>query len=251
MPHVAAIYRYPVKGLSPEPLDSVTLTPGETLPYDRAYAIENGPSGFDPGDPRTLPKIFYLMLLRNESLAALQTRFDEATSTLTIRHDGATVAEGNLGTPEGRGEIEKFFARYSANDLRGPPRILHAPGFSFSDVAKKVVSLINLESARTLGREIGAEVSPLRFRGNLHVEGMDAWDEFALATRTFAIGSVTFEGVKRIERCAATNVDPVTAKRDLTIPVSLLRAYGHTDCGVYLRVVTGGTIAVGDKLAIG
>jgi uncharacterized protein YcbX len=249
MPHVAAIYRYPVKGLSPEPLDAVTLSPGETLPYDRAYAIENGPSGFDPDAPKTLPKILYLMLMRNESLAALHTRYDEATSTLTIRHNGAVVAEGNLATDEGRRAIEAFFATYSAADLRGAPRILHAPGFSFSDVSQKVVSLINLESARTLGREINADVNPLRFRGNLHIEGMDAWDELALVGRTIAIGGVTFEGVKRIERCAATNVDPVTAKRDLTIPVSLQRLYGHSDCGAYLRVVQGGTISVGDALS--
>jgi uncharacterized protein YcbX len=252
MPHVAAIYRYPVKGLSPEPLQSVTLTPGETIPYDRAYAIENGPSGFDDTAPKTLPKILYLMLMRNESLAALQTRYDETTSTLAIRRNGTLAVEGNLATPEGRRAIEAFFDAYSANDLRGPAKVLPAPpGFSFSDVARKVVSLINLESARTLGREIGADVNPLRFRGNLHVEGMEAWDEFALVGRQLTIGGVTFEGVKRIERCAATNVDPVTAKRDLTIPVSLLRAYGHTDCGVYLTVVAGGTIAVGDELRPG
>jgi uncharacterized protein YcbX len=248
MPHVAAIYRYPVKGLSPEPLDSVTLKPGETLPYDRAYAIENGPSGFDAAAPRTLPKILYLMLMRNESLAALRTRYDESTSTLTIRQDGKVVAEGNLDTADGRRAIEAFFATYSAADLRGPPRILHAPGFSFSDVASKVVSLINLESARTLGRKIGADVNPLRFRGNLHVEGMDAWDEFALVGQRLTIGNVTFEGVKRIERCAATNVDPVTARRDLKIPASLQRIYGHADCGAYLRVVEGGKISVGDEL---
>jgi uncharacterized protein YcbX len=248
MPHVAAIYRYPVKGLSPEPLDSIALKPGETIPYDRAYAIENGPSGFDLAAPKTLPKILYLMLMRNESLAALQTRFDETTATLTIRQNGVIAIEGDLSTEDGRRAIEAFFAEYAAADLRGPPRILHAPGFSFSDVASKVVSLINLESARTLGREIGAEVNPLRFRGNLHVEGMDAWDEFALVGQRLAIGSVTFEGVKRIERCAATNVDPVTARRDLRIPASLQRIYGHADCGTYLRVVEGGTISVGDEL---
>ncbi|HVY20533.1 MAG TPA: MOSC domain-containing protein [Bauldia sp.] len=250
MPHVAAIYRYPVKGLSPEPLETAFLSAGETIPYDRAFAIENGPSPFDPAEPRTLPKIMFLMLMRNESLAALQTHFDDATSTLTIRQNGAVVAEGNLATPEGRRAIETFFDAYSAKDLRGPAKVLPAPpGFSFSDVAKKVVSLINLETVRAVGREIGADVHPLRFRGNLHVEGMAAWDEFALVGRTVTIGGVTFEGVKRIERCAATNVDPLSARRDLTIPVSLMRAYGHADCGVYLRVVSGGPIAIGDQLA--
>jgi uncharacterized protein YcbX len=251
MPRIDAIYRYPVKGLSPEPLASVTLAAGETIPYDRAYAIENGPSGFDPAAPKTLPKILFLMLMRNETLAALDTHFDDATSMLTIRRAGAIAVEGNLASAEGRRAIEAFFDDYSADDLRGPATILHAPGFSFSDTPKKVLSLINLETVRTIGREMGAEVHPLRFRGNLHVEGMAAWDELALVGRMVAVGDVTFEVTKRIERCAATNVDPLTARRDLTIPVSLQRAYGHADCGVYLRVVAGGSIRVGDQITVG
>jgi uncharacterized protein YcbX len=251
MPRIDAIYRYPVKGLSPEPLASVTLAAGETIPYDRAYAIENGPSGFDPAAPKTLPKILFLMLMRNETLAALDTHFDDATSMLTIRRAGVIAVEGNLASAEGRRAIEAFFDDYSADDLRGPATILHAPGFSFSDTPKKVLSLINLETVRTIGREMGAEVHPLRFRGNLHVEGMAAWDELALVGRMVAVGDVTFEVTKRIERCAATNVDPLTARRDLTIPVSLQRAYGHADCGVYLRVVAGGSIRVGDQITVG
>ena len=68
---VDSIYRYPVKGLTPEKMDSVTLAPGETLPFDRAFAIENGPGRFDPANPRHLPKITFLMLMRDERLATL------------------------------------------------------------------------------------------------------------------------------------------------------------------------------------
>ena len=87
-PKVNAIYRYPVKGLSPEPLASTTLMPGETVPGDRLYAIENGPSGFDPEAPRHQPKTRYLMLMRNERLATLRTRFDHASHALTVESDG-------------------------------------------------------------------------------------------------------------------------------------------------------------------
>ena len=67
------LYRYPVKGLTPEPLQSVVLTPGETLPFYCAYAIENGPGRFDPQAPRHLPKITFLMLLRHDHLVTLQS----------------------------------------------------------------------------------------------------------------------------------------------------------------------------------
>ena len=72
--HIAALYRHPVKGFTPERLDQAQLTVGGPFPCDRLYAVENGPSGFDPAEPVHQPKIKYLMLMRNESLARLKTR---------------------------------------------------------------------------------------------------------------------------------------------------------------------------------
>lgn len=254
MPHVtariAALYRYPVKGLTPEPLDRVRLDPGETFPNDRAYAIENGPSGFDPAAPRHLPKANFLMLMRNERLAGLDARFDDATATLTIRQEGQAVVEATLATEAGRRAIEAFFDDFAREELRGPAKVLHVAGFSFSDVAAKVVSLINIESVRDLGMRLGTAVNPLRFRGNILVEGLAAWAELDLAGKRVVAGNVVFEGVDRIVRCAATNVNPVTAERDLSIPRSLLELYGHGDCGAYLRVVEGGELRVGDRIAV-
>jgi uncharacterized protein YcbX len=66
---IQAIYRYPVKGLSPEPLTRTELSPAKTVPFDRHYAIENGPSGFEATEPRYLPKQRFLMLMRNARLA--------------------------------------------------------------------------------------------------------------------------------------------------------------------------------------
>jgi uncharacterized protein YcbX len=254
MPHpikVNAIYRYPVKGLSPEPLERVRLAVGETVPGDRLYAIENGPSGFDPAAPQHQPKMHYLMLMRNERLATLQTHFDQASHMLTIVHGGREVARGDLRTPAGRSTIEAFLAVFCADDLRGPPKVLHAPGYSFSDVARKVVSIINLASIAALETVVGTPVHPLRFRANLYVDGWPAWREFDLIDQEIAIGpSARLRIVKRIVRCAATNVDPDTGIRDLAIPDTLRRSFGHADCGVYGEVVSGGEIAVGDEMRI-
>src|SRR5215475_9031365 len=102
------IYRYPVKGLSAELLERASLTAGQTIPGDRQYAVENGPIGFDPAAPAYFPKSRFLMLMRNERLARLDARFDEATDTLELR-DGDETVRGDLGTPEGRQRIEAFF----------------------------------------------------------------------------------------------------------------------------------------------
>ncbi|MGE3992362.1 MOSC domain-containing protein [Pseudorhodoplanes sp.] len=247
---IQSIYHYPVKGLSPEILDAVTLAAGHPLPADRLYAIENGPSGFDPSAPRYFPKQRFLMLMRNERLAALDTHYDEASHTLTVRLNGAEAARGDLRTADGRTAIEGFFARYSADELRGPPKVLHGEGHSFSDVAARVVSIINLASVAAVESAVGAPVDPLRFRGNLHVDGWPAWEEFDLLGRTLSIGDARLQVVKRIVRCAATNVEPRTGIRDLEIPKTLMRAFDHMDCGVYAEVTAGGTIAAGDAIRV-
>jgi uncharacterized protein len=247
--HIHAIYRYPVKGLSPEPLSATTLAIGETVPADRLYAIENGPSGFDSSAPTYLPKQHFLMLMRNERLASLDSRFDETEHLLSIRHDGCEVAKGDLRTAVGRDTIETFFAAFCADELRGPPKILHARNHSFSDVARKVVSIVNLASVAAVEAAIGSPVDPLRFRANIYIDGWPAWHEFDLLDREVQIGGDTrLKIVKRIVRCAATCVEPGTGIRDLAIPETLFRSFGHGDCGVYGHVVGAGPIAVGDAV---
>jgi uncharacterized protein YcbX len=246
---IASLYRYPVKGLSPQPLPRVVLEVGQTFPADRRYAIENGPSGFDPAAPEWMPKSYFLMLMRNERLAGLQTHFEDRTNLLTIGKDGRVAARGDLETAEGRAAIEQFFTANFASDLKGPPKVLSGSGHSFSDVARKVVSIINLGSVAAIEGVLHRPVHPLRFRANLYVSGWPAWQEFELLDRTLAIGNVRLKVVKRIVRCAAVNVDPESAARDSDIPHTLMRRFGHADCGVYAEVIAGGAIDVGDAIA--
>ena len=248
---IHSIYRYPVKGLSPEALPRIALAPGETVPGDRLYAIENGPSGFDPSAPAYLSKQHFLMLMENERLAALRTAFDQASHVLRIQDGESEAARGDLRTDHGRAGIENFFATSFADELQGAPKILHADGHSFSDVASKVVSIINLTSVAALEDIVDATVNPLRFRGNVYVTGWPAWSELDLVGKEVGIGAhARFKVVKRIVRCAATNVDPLTGIRDLNIPKALMRALGHSDCGIYAEVIAAGEIAAGNEIGI-
>jgi len=111
---IQSIYRYPVKGFTPEPLSGTELAVGQTLPADRRYAVENGPTGFNPAAPAYFPKIRFLMLMKNERLAQLRTHYDDATHVLTVRSDGREVARGDLTTPAGRRAIEDFMAVFCA-----------------------------------------------------------------------------------------------------------------------------------------
>ncbi|RTL60511.1 MAG: MOSC domain-containing protein [Hyphomicrobiales bacterium] len=250
LPRIIRLYRYPVKGLSPEALPWADLVAGGTMPADRRFAIENGPGRFDPDAPKHLPKIVFLMLMRNERLASLKTRYDDATETLTIERDGRKVAGGQLTSKLGRQLLEQFFAAYMKDDLRGPPRIVEAPGHSFSDVAAKCVHIVNLASLREVERVAGRTVDPLRFRPNVIVDGIPPWSEFKWLDSEIGLGPVRAQVWARTRRCDATNVDPATAARDMSLPALLERTWGHADFGVYASVVDGGRLSVGDALAV-
>src|SRR5258708_3669448 len=246
---VAACERSPATGVPRAPPRGVALGVGHMIAAARRYAIENGPSGFDAAAPVWMPKSCFLMLMRDERLAGLQTHFQDNTHLLTIRENGKVVARGDLETAEGRAAIEAFFAANFALELKGPPKIISGGGHSFSDAARKVVSIINLGSVAAIENMIGLPIHPLRFRANLYISGWPAWHEFELLDQTLAIGDIRLKVVKRIVRCAATNVDPETAARDLDIPHTLMRRVGHAECGVYAEVTAGGAISVGDTIA--
>jgi uncharacterized protein YcbX len=248
---VSSLYRYPLKGFSPERLSRVVLEAGAYFPGDRMFAVENGPAGFDAASPMHQPKIKFLMLMRNGEIARLETRYHNDTGQLSICHEGREVVRGDLGTEAGRQAIAAFLAGHvSPEQLRGPLRVLVAPqGFRFTDSRDGFVSLINLASVAALDEQLGAPVDPLRFRGNIMVEGLAPWQEFDLVGQVFeAASGLKLRISKRIDRCAATAVDPQTGIRDLPVVKTLMSAYGHVDCGVYAEIIAGGTLAEGHRL---
>lgn len=247
---VNSLYRYPVKGLSAERLQTVQLGQGMTFPADRLYALENGPSGFDPAAPTWQPKIKFLCLMRNAKIATLSTSYDDASGKLRVIREGEELLNASLNSAEGRAAVESFFQKFMGSEARGPVRLLTSSGHSFSDVAKKVVSIINLESVRSLEKSIGKRVNPLRFRGNVHIEGLSAWSETGLVGKTIEIGPVKLKGVKMIQRCAATEVNPETAQRDIDVTDALYRLTGEEDCGIYAEVIAPGSISEGDPFIV-
>ncbi|MGI9421648.1 MAG: MOSC domain-containing protein [Hyphomicrobiaceae bacterium] len=247
---VQTICRYPVKGLSPEFLETVACKSGETLPYDRVYAIENGPSRFDPQNPKHLPKTSFLMLMRDERLATLETRFDAVSQTLTVLRGGKQVATGRLDEPTGRRIIEQFYSAYMNFSLRGAPKLVSAVGHSFSDMPAKCVHIINLETIRDLERSTGKSIDPLRFRANIYVDGMEPWSEFGWIDRSLSIGDAGFTVFARTKRCDATNVNPRKGVRDMNLPTLIQRNWGHSDFGIYAKVSSDGQIRTGDSITV-
>ena len=248
---VSSLYRYPVKGLSAEPIDWVELTQGDFFPYDRLYALENGPSGFHPDAPEHQPKIKFLMLMKNASLAGLKTQYEERESILSILHQGKIMVKESLASAPGRREIENFLTHYLGQEIRGPVRILKAPeGFRFTDSKSGFVSLVNLASVRAIEAAASAHIDPLRFRANIYIDSAAPWDETAWPGSRLIIGAAMLEVLKMTDRCAATGVEPASGIRDMDLVQTIRGAFGHIDCGVYARVISTGRIARGDTLSV-
>jgi uncharacterized protein YcbX len=260
-PKIASIYRYPVKGLSAEPLELVTLAPGECLPHDRRFAIALPTTRFDPARPEWLSKTHFVMLMRDEKLAQLHTSFAAPSGELTIRHvgegAGAIVLRACITEPRGCQEVCEFLANFMGPAVEGPLRIVEAPGHAFADARKKpnattdkYVSLINLASIAGLEEIVGAPADPLRFRANIYLEGAPAWSELGWIGSDIALGGARLRVIAAITRCAATQVNPANALRDLDIVGALQRGFGHNVMGVYAEVIAGAEIRVGDQLAV-
>lgn len=250
MATITHLYRYPFKGLSPEALQRVSLQAGEPIALDRCFALAHGTTEFDPKAPQHMAKTNFLMLMKNERLAALSTVYDHSSGVLHIYRDKKELISADLEEPEGRQAIESFFAEYLGEEVRGTPKLVQAAGHMFSDVDAKVLSCINLASMRELEKTLGTEVDHLRFRANVYFDGVPPWTELDWVGQELTLGTAKVRGFKVIKRCAATNVNPETAERDLEIPQSLFNNYGHPNLGIYVQVVSDGEVAVNDELVV-
>lgn len=248
---VTAIYRYPVKGFTPEPLEAIAVAPGKGLPNDRIYAVENGPSGFDEAEPKTVPKTRYTVLMNMPRVAAARTRLDDASGVMTASAEGAGEFSGKLAEAEGREGFAAWLAGVLGEDAGGPLKVLRTHSeFRFTDSSRGQISIVNLASVRDLSQRMGVELDPLRFRGNFHVEGWPAWIENEWVGQRLRVGDAQMDVVKRIQRCLATHVNPATAERDADVCRSLFDNYGHVDCGIYLQAATPATVKVGDVASL-
>lgn len=246
---VRSIWRHPIKGFTPEPLEQVELTAGRHLPFDRLYAVEDGPSGFDPQAPGHISKQKFAVLAKIAEVARVRTHFDDATATLGAEAPGHAPFSGDLALEDGRQAFAAWLTAVLGDRACGPLRVLPAPDtHRFMDDVEGFVSIVNLASIRALEAAMDRRIDPRRFRANLYVEGWPAWSENAMAGGALRVGDVELKVAKSIKRCVATHVDPDSGERDIDVVRGLFDAFGHMFCGIYASVVQGGRVARGDRV---
>jgi GntR family transcriptional regulator/MocR family aminotransferase len=247
LPFVTALYQYPVKGLSPQPLRSVMVETGGPFPFDRVFALARPGTAVTPEAPNWAKKGLFVMLMLDEGLAAVRTCLDRESLLLTAHDGSGEVLRADMTTEAGRTEVEQFFHKLVPT-LKASPVLVQSPSGHFMDKPDNVISLINLATIRSLEAQWGVSIDPLRFRANIYIDGVEPWAEFDWVGADLRVGPAMFRVDRRNGRCGATNVNPATGRRDMDIPGSLRRAFGHKDIGVYLIARSSSKLAVGDTV---
>jgi uncharacterized protein YcbX len=261
MPRVAALYRYPVKGFTPEAADTLTVLESGRIAGDRALAFRFGDS--------TLPetawsrKDAFTVLMNTPGLARLTLRLDHHALRLSIHLDGGLLVEDGLDEA-GRGRlceaIESFVLTLPENPLAAHPerRPLRLIGDGvtprYQDSQQGQITLHGRESLASVAQALRQpQLDELRFRSNISVEGLDAWGEQDWIGRNVRIGAVQFEVLRPKVRCLATHANPQTGQRDLPVMQTLVRAFQQQQPTFAVALTTagrGGDIHVGDTVTV-
>ncbi|MEM1232905.1 MAG: MOSC domain-containing protein [Pseudomonadota bacterium] len=247
---LADIFRHPIKAHGSERLTDVTLALNATLPWDRVWAIAHSNS---KADGRTWARCGnFTRGAHIPTLMAIRSTFDDASGQITLTHPDRPAISVN---PDRDGDaIIEWVSPIIPSETRQPERVIRAAsareGQGLTDNPAPFLSLLNHASLRALGQKAGRQLSMLRFRGNLWVDGAAPWEEFDWVGKDIRIGSATLRVEERIDRCLATTANPETGRRDTPVLDILEEGWGHIDFGVFARVTSGGTVNVGDPVEV-
>ena len=258
---VAALYRYPLKGFTPEQRAAIDVRPDGRVAGDRVlnFRFADAPVA----DDEWCRKTHGVVLANTPGLAPLAVRFDEQSQRLRIALGDAVLADEGLDAG-GRERLVAALTRYvgtlAENPLQGHPERLPLKLVGdgtiprYQDKAAGHVTLHGRGSLASAGAALGdAGLSELRFRSNIAIEGVEPWAELSWIGRRLSIGSVLFDVVEPKTRCLATHANPLTGERDLRVMQTLVNAFGQREPTFGVALSTrgpGGTIAVGDPVTL-
>lgn len=243
MVRLAQIWRHPVKSHGHEALSQVSLTAGQTLPWDRTWAVAHEASKADGS--AWVRCANFSRGSKAPGLMAISARLDEETSTVTLTHPDLPMLTVR---PDEEGARLIDWARpIMPADRAASARVIRVPGRGMTDSAFPSVSIGNLATHRAIEQKLGQTLDVRRWRINLWLDGLEPWQEFDSIGQEIRIGNVGLRVREPITRCLATTANPDTGIRDADT-LGTLKTWGHTDMGIYAEVSASGKIAIGDSL---
>lgn len=261
MPQVVALYRYPVKGFTAEPCEVVDVLDEGRIAGDRVLGIRFANSG--AMDDAWSKKYEFIALVNTPGIARLQLRFDHKALRLCISFEGTVLVNEALdekGRKKIAAAIENYVLKLDENPLSSHPERLPlrlvgngvTPRYQDNEAGQ--ITLHGRASLAAVGAAVGDnDLSELRFRSNIVIDGLEAWEEQSWVGRKVRIGQVNFDVVMPKTRCLATQANPNSGKRDLSILKTLTSAFSQEKPTFAIAMVSsgaGGQIQVGDKVSL-
>lgn len=244
---LAHIFRHPIKAHGREEMDSVQVTAGRCLPFDRHWAVAHEAARLVSG---WNPCVNFSRGARTPALQAIQAQFDEASGRLRLTHPALAPLDFAPADPSGAERFIAWLQPLTDPGRAAQPAQLVTAGRGMTDTDFESISVLNLASNRVLGKRIGRDLGLDRWRGNLWIDGLVAWEEFDLVGKELRIGEARLKIVEPIGRCRATMVNCSTGRIDVDTLGALEDAYDHTNFGVYAIVTEGGVLRTGDMVEL-
>ena len=241
---LAQIWRHPIKSHGRERIHSVALAAMKTMPWDRRWAVAHEAAKTNGSDWAEC--VNFSRGSKVSELMAISATADEAAGTVTLEHPRNGTLTLNPDT-----EADAFLAWVKPlmpENRAQSAQIVRVPDRGMTDTPYPSISLLSFNSLADLGRAMDADVSMMRFRGNLWLDGFEPWEEFGWVGRELRIGTAEFTITAPIKRCRATTANPETGQYDLNTLATLNGTFGHQDFGVYATVSKGGLITETDEV---
>ncbi len=248
MAQIAQIWRHPIKSHGREALAKVELTAGQCLPHDRHWAVAHDAAKL-PEDGGWAPCNHFSRGAKAPLLQALQSSFDEASNTITLTHPRQPGLTFNPDRKEDQDRFISWVKPLCPPDRALPDRVV-AAGRGMTDTDFPSISLISMASHTALETQLGRKISALRWRGNILMAGLSAWEERGWIGKRIRLGGAVLEVREHIVRCLATTASTRTGERDAETLRALQEGWGHKEMGVYAEVIEPGQIVVDDKIEV-
>ena len=240
------IYRHPIKAHGREALASVVLSAGACLPWDRRWAVAHEAAQILPGWNACNN---FLRGVKAPQLMAMEARIDEENQRVHLQHPMIGALSVNPDDDGDAALLIDWLRPLIPENRAQPAKLVRFDG-GLTDSDYPTVSILNLASLTDLSARMGMDLSVHRFRGNLWLEDAAPWAEFDWIGKPLAIGGAVLEVTERITRCRATCVNPATGQVEGETLAALTAAFGHTDFGIFAKVIQGGSLALGDEWSV-
>ena len=250
---VSSIMTYPIKGLSGQAHETVTLAKGGLLNGDREFALSSGTTqSAQAHSDSWLKKAHFLQTMTTEALAGLDLAYDKQTGRMILRdrlHD-ALLFDGDVTKEAGSAALCHAIASFLGRGDDIPRLFRLGNGAGMTDTKIPYLAFGNHASIDDFAAKAKIDNDASRYRLNVMMTGDAPFAENDLIGKDVQIGTAILRFVEPVGRCAAIEVDPKTAQRCKGLVQDLHNAYGAADMGVFATVITQGTFGLGDKLVI-